>query len=1122
MTDISDGLFQLEVPPAPPAQPQRHVLSSGVRDNDRRGTVADFLRENLAPGSEVSIVSAYFTIYAYQALKQELDSIKELRFLYGDPTAIASVDPDRTDKKTFHIENDHIQLTHKLNQKQIARECADWMRNKVEIKSVRRNRLLHGKMYHIRVQRVDSAILGSSNFTARGIGVQQNSNLELNLIVDANRDRQDLKQWFDELWNDHGFVEDVKHEVLQYLAQIYTDPAPEFVYYKTLYHIFEKYLTSNAGNTQLFEQIQIIDTEIWKALFDFQKDGVKGAVNKINAYNGCILADSVGLGKTYTALAVIKYFELRNCRVLVLCPKKLRDNWTQFLATNNSEINPFLRDKFSYTVLSHTDLSRDSGMTGDINLANLNWGNYDLVVVDESHNFRNNTKGRTDENGQTIRLSRYERLMSDIITKGIQTRVLLLSATPVNNNLGDLRNQIRFISRGSDTAFDQNIGVHNLSDTLNAAQKVFTKWSAQSGDKNAHHLIETLPATLFTLLDELTIARSRKHIRRYYAESMVRIGEFPKRKKPRSISTPIDLAGQFLPYDALNDEILKYQLSLFKPSTYILPEHKPLYAGKVGNFTQEDREKFLIGMMKVNFLKRLESSVSSFAVTMDRTVKKIEELQERLRAFQLHQASEQSIVESESTSDEAAEDDDLASAFEVGKALRFKMQHLDVATWINDLEKDRLQLRLLHDQAVQVSVDRDAKFAALKNVVREKISHPSKNKIGERVGKVVVFTAFADTAAYLYENLVTWTREELNVHIALVSGGARPNRTTLGRDDFSQILINFAPRAKNRAKMPSMPQTEEISILIATDCISEGQNLQDSDLLVNYDIHWNPVRIIQRFGRIDRIGSLNREIELVNFWPTNDLNKYINLKTRVEARMALVDISATAEDNLLAASEIEDLVKDELKYRDRQLLRLQKEILDLDDFNETVDLTDFTLDDFRIALLNYITANKRALEDAPMGLYTVVPAPSKGNNMRPGVVFCLKHIQGSERAERINPLQPYYLVYIYDTGDVRYGFGQPKQILEIFRELCAGRQGAYSTLCAQFDASTANGDDMSVPSDLLNKAIQLIAQQFNNRSLKSLLTDRTTKLTEAAKRPGKADDFELVTWLVIRNETSAK
>ncbi len=1093
--------------------------SHGIRDNYGCGKVSDFLVEKITDGSTLSVVSAYFTIYAYEALADRLDSINSLRFLFGEPSFIATIDPEKTDKKSFKIEDEGLELTNRLQQKDVARRCTEWIRDKVEIRSIRQANLLHGKLYHIHDGHREHAILGSSNFTRRGLGLSSTPNIELNMIIDSDRDRADLKAWFDNIWADENLVADVKDEVLRYLAQLYVDHAPEFIYFKTLYHVFERFLSDQADDARLFDQTAIIDTDIWKALFDFQKDGAKGAIHKINAHNGCILADSVGLGKTYSALAVIKYYELRNNRVLVLCPKKLRDNWTVYLAQNNSELNPFLKDRFAYTVLSHTDLSRERGKVDGVDLATLNWGNFDLIVIDESHNFRNNTKGRRDEDGNIIRKSRYERLMEDIIQKGVKTKVMLLSATPVNNDLKDLRNQIYFVTVGSDTAFSKSFGIHSIKDTLTTAQKTFMEWAKRAGEKDARDLMERLPAGFFTLLDELTIARSRKHIQKYYRSSLAQIGQFPKRKKPESVFSVIDLKGCFPTYDRLNDEISNYQLSLFNPSKHVLPQFKAHYEEKKTlNFSQADREHYLIGMMKVNFLKRLESSVRSFAITMERTVNKIEDLESRLRLFLEHQAQAEEDIQPDFFSDPEEEDEDLVEAFQVGGKLKFQMEHLDVGAWLKDLTTDKQQLSRLANDAKAVTADRDAKLADLKKIIEQKIKHPSTNIRGEEIRKIIVFTAFADTAAYLYEEMEDWARKRLNVHIALVSGGAKPNRTTFGHADYTQILTNFSPRAKQRAKMKSMPQDDEIDILIATDCISEGQNLQDCDLLVNYDIHWNPVRIIQRFGRIDRIGSLNSAIQLINFWPTPDLNKYLNLKNRVEARMALVDIAATAEDNILQADDLKVLITEDLRYRDKQLLRLKEEVLDLEDFNESVALNEFTLDDFRMELATYIEANRKKLEEAPFGLYAVVPPHAEYQTIKPGAIYCLKQRNDAPGNEAVNPLQPYFLVYIRDDGEVRYNFTSPKQILEIFRAVSQGKTEPYADLCEIFDAETKSGEDMSQYSNLLERAVAAIAAQFGKKSVGNLFAGRGGKLTDASKQVKHASDFDLITWLVIKDK----
>lgn len=1104
---------------------------SGILDNRPvRGTVASFLKKKIRRNSELSFVSAYFTIYAYEALKSELEEIAHLRFLFGEPSFIQGLDPEKKQQKSFRIENDSLELCNKLSQKRIARDCADWIRNKVDIKTVMREGFLHGKMYYIANQGVEDAILGSSNFTVRGLGLASNgNNIELNLEVDSNRDRCDLKFWFEEIWNDASLVRDVKDDVLTYLEQLYRNHSPEFIYYKTLFHIFDQFLEDNIQTERDLGRTTLFESQTWNVLYDFQKDGVKGAINKILTHRGCILADSVGLGKTFEALAVIKFFETRNERVLVLCPKKLRENWSVYQAHTSNILNPFPEDRFGYTLLHHSDLSRDKGDSNGINLVNFNWGAYDLVVIDESHNFRNNTKGKKDETGEIVRLSRYERLMQDIICAGVRTKVLLLSATPVNNTLTDLRNQISIIAGGdvvhnaqANSAFREKVGIEDLKETLRQAQTHFATWAKQSSSKRSiATLQERLGADFFKLLDALTISRSRRHIEQYYKNSLKNLGGFPKRTKPISIYPELDNQNLFMDYDRLNDEISRYKLSIFNPSRFVKPEYKAEYEKKVGNFTQAQREDFLIGMIKVGFLKRLESSVHSFTLTLERTLEKIKTLEDRIARFKAYQA-ENPDIDLASIAPEELEDEDLQDALEVGKKLTFKMAHLELDNWVKALHEDRRQLHSICLAAKDIGPERDAKLDELKKHIRRKVAQPTSRKDGKPNRKVLVFTAFADTAIYLYNTLIPWVQKELKIHAALVTGNGQ-NKTTLGSSEFNQILTNFSPEAKQRARIKFMPQGEEIDLLIATDCISEGQNLQDCDVVINYDIHWNPVRIIQRFGRIDRLKSPNAKVHLINFWPTPHLDRYISLKHRVEARMALVDLTTTTDDNLLQDTPIEDLVSDHLRYRDRQLKRLQEEILDLDDLQgDGISLTEFTLDDFRQDLLNYIEANRHLLEKAPLGLYTVVPPDPEHPVITPGVIFCLRQIiepdsQETSGAKTVNPLHPYFLVYVRDDGNVRFAFVQSKQILEIYRHLCSGQTMPCEKLCNLFDHETDNGHNMAKYSDLLHHALDSVVHTFKRRSAAALQSGRGGLIVPKKQQASENSDFELISWLVIKS-----
>jgi hypothetical protein len=1081
-------------------KPQNALGFSRLLDNHTRGSVGRFLQEKIRPNSTLSVVSAYFTIYGYHALKNELEGIAQMRFLFGEPNFIKGLDPKIAKSPAAKIENDQIALEQTLRQSRIAKDCAAWLRSKVEIRSIKKPGFLHGKAYIVEQGKdYQRAVLGSSNFTVQGLGLGKNPNLELNLEVTDDRDRADLRGWFDELWKDTALTEDVKPAVLQKLEQMYSPNSPQFVYYKTLYHLFA---SSRLDAAEIKIPERLMDSDIWKELYPFQRDGVKAIIAKLQTHNGCILADSVGLGKTYTALAVCKYFETLNDRVLILTPKKLRENWTVYQAANNSSQNPFVRDRFSYTVLSHTDLSRDSGMVADINLATLEWGNFDLVVIDESHNFRNNSKGKRDMDGNIIKKSRYERLMDDIINSGVKTKVLLLSATPVNNNLSDLSNQISLLTGNSDGAFGETLGILSMNAVMATAQREFNTW-AKKEPRLVDTLLERLNANFFALLDALTIARSRKHIKAYYPETVTKLGGFPARQKPISVYAEVDKIKFFPSFEAISKQIDGYRLALYNPAAYVYPEHKDRYdTDRIQNFSQQNREHYLIGMMKVNFLKRLESSVASFAITLERTCQKITELIAKLKAYQTR------VTDGEFETDgmDTNGDEDLEAALQVGKQVKYDLRHINTDAWLKDLEADELQLGAILDQARQVSPSRDEKLHTLQALLEQKVQNPTTRNDGSPNPKALVFTAFADTAKYLYQELLP-VAKRLGVQIALVTGSGG-NASTYGATDFNTILLNFSPRSKRRGLVKNMAQTGEIDILIATDCISEGQNLQDCDYQINYDIHWNPVRLIQRFGRIDRIGSQSPSVQMVNFWATQDLDAYLNLSSRVEARMALVDLTATTGDNPLTP----DQASLELSYRDKQLLRLQDEVLDLEDIEGGVTLADFSLDDFRVDLQNFSEKNREALENAPLGIFGVVR--EEGKVARHGIVFCLKQL-GNTASQDLNPLAPYFLVYVRSDGEVRFAYAQAKQTLELYRALCAEKQDAEQTLHDAFDNLTENLSSLKNETVLLQAALGSIRSSFKKRVSASVFAGRDAVIPTKAEQVTEDSQFELVTWLVI-------
>lgn len=1078
------------------------TAKSGIRDNRSRGAVHEFISERAIPDSSLSVVSAYFTVFAYERLHKTLDQVRHMRFLFGEPRFLKDADNASLIPPAFALDEEGLRLTEQIRQRAAALRCAQWIKQRVEIKSVRRAGLLHGKLLHIDDGRRPHAMVGSSNFTINGLGLGSSPNLELNLIVDSDRDREDLLAWFDELWTDANLTEDVREEVLRALEASYAHASPEFVYFKTLLHLFGDILLDREAEDALFKGTAFEQTAIWQMLFDFQRDGLRAVLAKIEKHGGCVLADSIGLGKTFTALAVIKWFEKRNKNVLVLCPKKLRENWADHLAANNSEMNSLRDDRFGYTVLSHTDLSRDTGKVGDIDLSRIEWGNYDLVVLDESHNFRSGSRNRSPGG----RRSRYERLMDDIIKSGVRTKVLLLSATPVNNDLSDLKAQLDLISADRGDAFAA-LGVPNLGTLIGTARRRFLDWT-KSGSRDAGELLNKLPPALFGLLDGLTIARSRRHIERHYASSMARIGGFPKRASPESAFVAIDREGGFPAFEDVDAAISKLELALYSPLTFVLPEHRALY-DKGGNFDQNNREKYLIAMMKVGFLKRLESSISSYRRTMERMVARVDQRLRDLDEF------ESSAAIASPPPDDVELDEDLEEAFEVGAALKYNLAHVDRAMWKAALLRDRERIASLAAEARKVTPTRDAKLHRLEEIVRSKASQPTVNRDGEANRKVILFTAFSDTARYLYDQLAPVARD-CGLHAALVTGDGC--KATFGKARFQDILVNFAPRAKRRALLRGADAGGEIDLLIATDCISEGQNLQDADLLVNVDIHWNPVRLIQRFGRIDRIGSRNATVRMVNFWPTDDLNKYLRLKDRVEARMALVDLSATGDDDLLNGGTASD---GDSRWRDEQLLRLKDEVFDLEETGGGVTLADFALDDFRADLRGFARANETALRAAPLGLNAIVPNQVKGGTVDPGIIFCLRRrpAEPSPDQARINPLDPHYLVHVRDDGSVRLGFGQPKPILEAYRALCLGHGEPFEALCAAFDHETDHGQKMERYDALIHAAVASIGETSATRTLAALTGQRGARVPDQVAQARANLDYDLITWLIVRDGT---
>lgn len=1083
-------------------------------DNKKTGRVADELRSNIERGTKLSVISAYFTIYAYEALKKELNKVDSFRLLLTDPSFSTQ---DNEEQKEFYISHDlnksisgnefEIKLKNEMKQAAISKECADWLRKKSDVRVLKTQNLAQPRLIYAENTDPENCmcINGSADFTTDGLGITPSNRIDYNTCVYGKENTEMYVRMFDEIWNNPEAVKDIKAELLEHMQTLYKENTPEFIYFVSLYNIFHDYLDELTDDNLVKAKTGFKETLIWNKLYKFQKDGATGAIEKIEKYNGCIIADSVGLGKTFTALAVIKYYELRNDRVLILAPKKLHENWSIY--TQNDTRNIFEADRFNYDVLNHTDLGRMSGTSGDINLATLNWKNYDLVVIDESHNFRNNSPTKD-------RVTRYQRLMNDVIKAGVRTKVLMLTATPVNNKMNDIKNQIAFITEGDNTAFSK-AGIPNIELVLKKAQTVFNRWSElEDSERTTDRFVEMMDVDYFKLLDTITIARSRKHIEKYY--NIAEIGEFPERLTPINKYAGIDGKGEFPPIEEINKMIKRLTLAVYSPLKYVLPEKREEYEKKydmaVGDghsiFKQVDREMNLVGLMRVNLLKRMESSINSFKLSTEKLIGQIDVTLGKIDESGAYYDPDISIEDID------PDDTDLENEL-IGNKVKVLLKDMDLIKWSQDLSEDRDKLDDILEAAKMVTEDRDEKLINLKDTIKEKMQHP----INGANKKVVVFTAFADTAKYLYDAIAP-ALEGKGIYTAMVTGaGTNQSTIPLTKEqkrkvkiiDLTTVLTLFSPKSKEKDKV--FPDVQkEIDVLIATDCISEGQNLQDCDYLINYDIHWNPVRIIQRFGRIDRIGSSNEVIQLVNYWPMKDLDEYINLQQRVQGRMVLLDVSATGEENIISGNSRE--MKD-LEYRRKQLKQLQSEVVDLEDISGGISITDLTFNDFKMDLAGYLKDHSKELADAPTGLYAVIDIDDAIKDVvEPGVIFTLRQMHGIEQTKEQNAMFPYYMVYITDSGEVKLTFMHGKKILDITKKLCSGKDYFLSDLVNAFNEETKDGRDMKPYSDLLEAAIQELIGKKQEVGVSSLFRKGGTTL-QMGFYDG-IEDFELISFLVMK------
>lgn len=1080
------------------------------------------IKAEIGSKTRLKIAASCFSIYAYEALKTELENIESLQFIFTSPTFIPNevTDKLKKERREFHIPKSNreksfygtefeIQLKNKLTQRAIAKECADWIKKKAVFKS--NNTKAPMQQFATCVNETNQVTyFPISGFTAADLGYQRSdafSNL-VNKFEEPALTNTYLNL-FNEIWHDQDKLEDVTEAICEHISSAYQENSPERIYFLMLYNIFKDFLEEVNEDVLPNDLTGYKETVIWNKLFNFQRDAATGIINKLETYNGCILADSVGLGKTFTALAVIKYYELRNKSVLVLCPKKLADNWLNY--NRNLTTNILARDRLSYDVLCHTDLQRSTGESLGMPLSKVNWSNYDLVVIDESHNFRNNDAYKDKE-------TRYQKLMNKVIKQGVKTKVLMLSATPVNNRFSDLKNQLALAYEGDSSALKAKIKSDRDIETIfSRAQAVFNNWvNLPAERRTASAILDALDFDFFELLDSVTIARSRKHIETFY--NTADIGKFPTRLKPISYHCPLTNDMQVMSFNEIYKQLCLLKLCVYSPVSYILPsrlkKYEELYDTDLGEgrskFKQVDRERSLVALMTTNLLKRLESSVHSFRLTLEKLKLNHAITLSKIEAF--NKTGIDSGFDDNSAAYENLEidEDDLSEEPEgsIGGKVKIKLSDMDLISWEQDLRADLFFIDELLSEMHRITPDKDAKLQHLIAHIKQKLDNP----INGNNKKVLVFTAFADTADYLYDNLALDILQSHGLHSGKVTGGDNP-KSTLNADsnsrkqyDFQALLTLFSPRSKEKAMvLPNEPR--ELDILIGTDCISEGQNLQDCDYLINYDIHWNPVRIIQRFGRVDRIGSPNNCIQLVNYWPDISLDEYINLKERVENRMVIADVTATGDDNVLNAQA------NDVSYRKEQLRKLQEEVIEMEDVKAGVSITDLGLNDFRMDLLNYVKENGE-LETLPSGMHAVVPA-NRQKGLMPGIIFTLRNINPEVNINQQNRLHPFYLVYIADNGELIHNHTEVKRLLDLARTACKGESKPISDACKLFNKRTHDGRDMQQSSNLLDQAIRSMIEVKEDKDLDSLFSlGKTTALSNHIEG---LDDFELISFIVIED-----
>lgn len=1036
----------------------------------------DELKENIDFNTEVNIICNSISLNGFGKIIDQILIAKKIRLIIS--TNKTFKDDEIVNLNEIFFENDIDKCEFEFNKYLYSKKWFELINDKKFTIKICNDNTIYNSSYLILKNT-------NKNISYTNFGNIFEKNLNNKDLFDVNKNQNNdvvthFSSKFNELWSSHS-SRDISNMFKEWLLTIQNSLSCFDCYNKTLSYIFDN-TYKNIKDIEINESNDFKNSLIYNSLYDFQKNAVYGLIDKLEKFNGCILADSVGLGKTYEALGVIKYYELKRQKVLVLAPKKLKENWTIF--TQNSKLNPFSDEKFNYDVKNHSDLNRDRGYSGDDNLSSFNWSDFDLLVIDESHNFRNYSW----VNDEFKSKSRYQHLMEKVIKSGRNTKVLLLSATPVNNRMHDLNNQIKFITNDNDSAL-KDYGIDSIKSVCRYAEEQSNKWSKLPlKQRDSKHFSEMIGSKFKNLLNLISIARSRRQILSSYSEINL---SFPKRLPPKNIIWNIDDENK-INIKLINEQLNDLTLASYKILSYVFEEFLYIYDELDYKFEGKkmlhiNREKGLVSLMKINLFKRLESSIFSFNETIKKIIEKTNSI--------LNSISKEN-KELNLSEDEIIDDNDYGETIYENN-LRIDINHIDLLKFKSDLIYDLNLLEKIYKNTSLINENKDSKLNSLIDLIEEKINNP----FNEGNKKIIIFTTFEDTALYIYNHLkdkyllsvVTGTKNISN-HPKLL------NKNNLGVND---ILTYFSPKSK-KIENSGLDVSIQFDILIGTDCISEGQNLQDCDCLINYDIHWNPVRIIQRFGRIDRLESKNKYIQLINMWPNIELEEYIKLESRVKNKMEKVVHASTGDDHILKSN---DNLNEEENYRLQQLNQLKENIDKYEESKSDYSFSSLTFNEYLIDLWRYnnMPLNERKNKYSfSRGFYSVVSAVN--NEEKNSAIFLFKK-NASE--DKNNMIEPYVFVFAKEANNEIILLNKTlNEILQTYKSYASKNNSFDKNALKQFIDITYNFENMNFLKNLYLKSIDFLETKHIQNDFEKLLS-MNANISETLS------DYQLVSFLLI-------